>query len=64
VGDCRHADSGHRKLKFLVAVRPGIMSPTVAARMASSFDRLSQGRLLVNVVAGATRWSWPVMAAG
>jgi alkanesulfonate monooxygenase len=52
-----------RKLKFLVAVRPGIMSPTVAARMASS-DRLSQGRLLVNVVAGATRWSWPVMAAG
>jgi alkanesulfonate monooxygenase len=40
------------------------MSPTVAARMASSFDRLSQGRLLVNVVAGATRWSWPVMAAG
>jgi alkanesulfonate monooxygenase len=53
-----------RKLKFLVAVRPGIMSPTVAARMASSFDRLSQGRLLVNVVAGATRWSWPVMAAG
>lgn len=25
-----------RKLKFLVAVRPGIMSPTVAARMAAS----------------------------
>lgn len=41
-----------RKLKFLVAVRPGIMSPTVAARMASTFDRLSGGRLLVNVVTG------------
>lgn len=41
-----------RRLKFLVAVRPGIMQPTVAARMAASFDRLSQGRLLVNVVAG------------
>lgn len=41
-----------RRLKFLVAVRPGIMSPTVAARMAASFDRHSDGRLLVNVVSG------------
>ncbi|HQQ62387.1 MAG TPA: FMNH2-dependent alkanesulfonate monooxygenase [Pseudomonadales bacterium] len=41
-----------QRLKFLVAVRPGIMSPTVAARMASTFDRLSSGRLLVNVVTG------------
>lgn len=41
-----------RRIKFLVAVRPGIMSPTVAARMASTFDRLSGGRLLVNVVTG------------
>ncbi len=49
-----------RKLKFLVAVRPGIMSPTVAARMAASFDRHSNGRLLVNVVAGGD----PVELAG
>lgn len=41
-----------RRLKFLVAVRPGIMSPTAAARLASTFDRLSDGRLLVNVVTG------------
>jgi alkanesulfonate monooxygenase len=41
-----------RRLKFLVAVRPGIMSPTVAARMTATFDRLSGGRLLVNVVTG------------
>jgi len=41
-----------RRLRFLVAVRPGIMSPTVAARMASTFDRLSGGRLLINVVTG------------
>lgn len=41
-----------RKLKFLVAVRPGIMSPTVAARMTATFDRLSGGRLLINVVTG------------
>lgn len=40
------------KLKFLVAVRPGLMSPTLSARMASTFDRLSDGRLLINVVTG------------
>ncbi|MCD1258354.1 FMNH2-dependent alkanesulfonate monooxygenase [Paenibacillus athensensis] len=40
------------RLKFLVAIRPGLMSPTLAARMAASFDRLSGGRLLVNVVTG------------
>lgn len=41
-----------RQLKFLVALRPGIISPTFAARMASAFDRHSKGRLLINVVAG------------
>jgi alkanesulfonate monooxygenase len=41
-----------RRLKFLIAVRPGIMSPTVAARMTATFDRLSGGRLLINVVTG------------
>jgi alkanesulfonate monooxygenase len=41
-----------RRLKFLVAIRPGITSPGLAARMASTFDRLSGGRLLINVVTG------------
>ncbi|MDR3639378.1 MAG: FMNH2-dependent alkanesulfonate monooxygenase [Isosphaeraceae bacterium] len=41
-----------RRVKFLVAVRPGLMSPGLAARMASTFDRLSGGRLLINVVTG------------
>ncbi|MBB6633017.1 FMNH2-dependent alkanesulfonate monooxygenase [Cohnella thailandensis] len=44
--------SATESLKFLVAVRPGLMSPSAAARMASTFDRLSGGRLLVNVVTG------------
>ncbi|QJD85374.1 FMNH2-dependent alkanesulfonate monooxygenase [Cohnella herbarum] len=44
--------SSTSRLKFLVAVRPGLMSPSVAARMASSFDRFSNGRLLVNIVTG------------
>jgi len=41
-----------KKLKFLVAVRPGLSTPGLAVRMAATFDRLSEGRLLVNVVTG------------
>lgn len=44
--------SATKRLKFLVAIRPGITSPTAAARMTSTFDRLSNGRLLINVVTG------------
>jgi alkanesulfonate monooxygenase len=40
------------RLKFLVAFRPGQISPTLSAQMASTFQRLSQGRLLLNVVTG------------
>ncbi|MDE2204761.1 MAG: LLM class flavin-dependent oxidoreductase, partial [Burkholderiaceae bacterium] len=41
-----------KRLRFLVAVRPGLMAPTLAARMAATYDRLSNGRLLVNLVTG------------
>ncbi|WP_343734879.1 FMNH2-dependent alkanesulfonate monooxygenase [Acidovorax sp.] len=41
-----------KKLKFLVAVRPGLHQPALAARMAATFDRLSGGRLLINLVTG------------
>ncbi|MFE7932446.1 LLM class flavin-dependent oxidoreductase [Streptomyces sp. NPDC057456] len=40
------------RLKFLVAFRPGFVSPTLAAQMASTFQRQSGGRLLLNVVTG------------
>ncbi len=40
------------KLKFLVAFRPGLIAPTLAAQMASTFQNLSNGRLLLNVVVG------------
>ncbi len=49
-----------QRMKFLVAIRPGLMSPGVAARMAATFDRLSGGRLLINVVTGGD----PVELAG
>jgi alkanesulfonate monooxygenase len=48
-----------RRMKFLIALRPGLVSPGVAARMAATFDRLSEGRLLVNIVTGGD----PVEAA-
>ncbi|WP_323717932.1 FMNH2-dependent alkanesulfonate monooxygenase [Paracoccus aminovorans] len=48
------------KLRFLVAVRPGLQSPTLAARMTATLDRLSNGRLMVNVVTGGD----PVENAG
>jgi alkanesulfonate monooxygenase len=41
-----------RHLRFLVAIRPGITSPGLSARQAATFDRLSNGRLLINVVTG------------
>ncbi len=41
-----------RRLSFLVAFRPGLISPTLAAQMAATYQRMSGGRLLLNVVTG------------
>jgi alkanesulfonate monooxygenase len=41
-----------RSLRFLVAVRPGLQPPSLAARMTATLDRLSDGRALINVVTG------------
>ncbi|WP_031517029.1 LLM class flavin-dependent oxidoreductase [Streptomyces sp. NRRL F-5123] len=40
------------RLKFLVAFRPGLVSPYLAAQMAGTFQNLTGGRLLLNVVTG------------
>ena len=40
------------RLKFLLALRPGILSPALAARQSAAFDRISNGRLLLNIVTG------------
>ncbi|QHF94727.1 alkanesulfonate monooxygenase [Streptomyces sp. NHF165] len=40
------------RLKFLVAFRPGFLSPTLAAQMAATYQRQSGGRLLLNIVTG------------
>jgi alkanesulfonate monooxygenase len=41
-----------RRLKFLVALRPGIIAPAYAARQAAALDRVLEGRLLLNIVTG------------
>jgi alkanesulfonate monooxygenase len=41
-----------KRLKFLVALRPGIIAPVQTARMVATLDRLSGGRVLVNLVTG------------
>jgi alkanesulfonate monooxygenase len=41
-----------QKLKFLVAMRPGFVSPTLAAKMSNTFDQLAPGRVIINVITG------------
>lgn len=48
------------RLKYLVALRPGVTTPTFAARQSVTLDRLSNGRLLLNVVVGGN----PIELAG
>lgn len=40
------------KLKFLVAFRPGLVPPTLAAQQAATLQRFSEGRVLLNIVTG------------
>jgi alkanesulfonate monooxygenase len=40
------------KLKFLVAFRPGLVPPTLAAQQAATLQRFSGGRVLLNIVTG------------
>ena len=40
------------RFKFLIAFRPGLQSVTLAAQMAATYQRISRGRLLLNVVVG------------
>ncbi len=49
-----HLAAYTEKLKFLVAIRPGIATPAYYARLASTLDRISNGRLLLNIVVGGS----------
>jgi len=43
-----------RVLKPLVAMRPGLIAPVLAARMAASLDQVTGGRALINIVSGGS----------
>jgi alkanesulfonate monooxygenase len=47
-----------RHLRFLVAIRPGLISPILAARINSSLDRISNGRAHLNVVSGSGKFDF------
>jgi alkanesulfonate monooxygenase len=40
------------RFRFLIAFRPGLVSPFLAAQMAATYQRISGGRLLLNLVVG------------
>lgn len=40
------------RLKLLVAIHPGLIAPTLLAKMAATLQEFSRGRLLINVVSG------------
>ncbi|MBU8860433.1 MULTISPECIES: LLM class flavin-dependent oxidoreductase [unclassified Micromonospora] len=40
------------RIRFMIALRPGLMSPTLVAQMVATFQRLSGDRLMLNVVVG------------
>src|SRR5207237_9489966 len=40
------------RLRYLVAVRPGLQSPSVAARMTGTLDRVSNGGIAITHVPG------------
>src|SRR5437762_2172353 len=40
------------KIKPLIAARPGYINPVLLAKMISTFDRMSGGRICINLIAG------------
>lgn len=43
-----------KTLRPLVAIRPGLVTPVLAARMGAALDQLSGGRAMINVVTGSS----------
>ena len=41
-----------KKLAYLIAHRPGVVAPTIAARAAATLDQLSGGRLALHIIVG------------
>lgn len=44
-----------RNMRFLVAIHPGLIAPTLLAKMATTLQDFSGGRLMLNVVSGDSK---------
>ncbi len=49
---CSFIAARTERLSLLLAARPGFVNPTVLAKMIATFDQLSGGRVMVNLIAG------------
>ena len=57
------AGAADQALRFLVAVRPGLLSPTMAARMTATLDRIRTGVCLSTLSPAAIRWRMAATAS-
>jgi len=53
-GVASYAAAHTRRLGFLIAHRPGVLVPTLAARTVATFDALWGGRMALHIIAGVT----------
>ena len=49
-----HAATATERLSFLIAHRPGFVSPTLAARKFATLDQLTRGRVAVHIISGGS----------
>src|SRR5262249_21790609 len=50
----QYAAQHTRRLGFLIAHRPGFVAPTLAARKIATFDHLTDGRIAIHIISGAS----------
>ena len=48
----QHAAANTTRLGYLIAHRPGFISPTLMARKAATFDQITRGRLALHIITG------------
>jgi alkanesulfonate monooxygenase len=51
---CAMVAARTERLKLLVAARPGYILPSLTAKMISTFDQLTKGRIYINLIAGGS----------
>jgi alkanesulfonate monooxygenase len=49
-----HAAAHTKNVGFLIAHRPGFVSPTLLARKAATFDQLTKGRIAIHIISGGS----------